>query len=164
MVQVFGNKLIIIDQFIFKIQIIFIFNKRMQPPEFSLPSPFKCEGYWDPLSKSGKGYQPLPSSYLWVDKSNWLLKLEAIENYLKSLPVTMKDDKYHLGYVSYRGLSPSRLVKNEYVGNGEYYDRDYDNMCWPDGYRSHYIQEYNVMPTQRFYEYVNTRYQQLFRK
>jgi len=130
----------------------------MQPPIYSSPSPLTCEGYWDLPSKSKKGHQPSPSPYFWPEKDRWLYKLKTIEDYLRSIQVIIHNDKYHTGYVSYRGLSPSRLVKNEMVGNGEYYDRDYDNMCWPEGYGSYYIGKHNVMPTARFYNYVNYRY------
>lgn len=149
----------------------------------------KCEGYWDSPSPKKltriqdriknkslsqaeiqaiyeqeglKGYQPLISTRIWSGKQEWLKKAYAIEEYFyapyRDYILNGKSFPGQLHYRAYRGLSPSRIVPGYYVGNGEYEDGD---MCWPEGYVKHYIEDHNVMPTQRFYDYVNTRYETL---
>eukprot|EP00929_Paragymnodinium_shiwhaense_P043762 TRINITY_DN22489_c0_g1_i2.p1 TRINITY_DN22489_c0_g1~~TRINITY_DN22489_c0_g1_i2.p1 ORF type:complete len:112 (-),score=29.06 TRINITY_DN22489_c0_g1_i2:173-508(-) len=56
----------------------------------------------------------------------------------------------------YRGIAWSRIIQ-EMLGSAEYKDaRPGQAMCWPDGYSSHYIEEFNVKPTQLFIDYINS--------
>ncbi|CAH6419169.1 Hypothetical protein HVR_LOCUS365 [uncultured virus] len=117
------------------------------PPEFMplKPSHLKCEGYWNSIG-SKNAYLPIISTKIWIDKELFVRCVYAINRYL------IDNGKYF----RYRGLSPSRIISNEYVGAGEYEDTEY-NMCWPENYIGHYIRDHNVMPTRRFYEYVAMR-------
>jgi hypothetical protein len=110
---------------------------------FSPPNPNKCEGYWT-KTKDNK-YLPIISDNPWIDKSEWLQKAYIVNS---NTPM-----------VAYRGLSFSRL-DGSVVGNEEYQDTT-NNICWPQGYIEHYIRDHNVMPTEKFYNYINTRYEQL---
>jgi len=111
----------------------------------SKPKHLKYEGYWD---QNKKGYWPVRFPCCWSDKQDWLKKVYSIERYLQESNQ----------YIVYRGFSPSRLVKGELVGCGEYIDRKY-GMGWPQGYVKHYIEEQEVPPTERFYNYILTRYE-----
>jgi len=112
---------------------------------FSPPNPNKCEGYW--IKTKDNRYLPIVSDNTWVDKSEWLQKA-----YIVNANTPM---------VAYRGLSFSRL-DGSVVGNEEYQDTT-NNICWPQGYIEHYIQDNNVMPTEKFYKYINARYDQIMK-
>jgi len=107
-----------------------------RPPEYMPPSKFKCEGYW------GKGYKPTISKENWNGKQEWVNRAIFVEKYT---PIR-----------SFRGISFSRIDGSP-VGNKEYYDVT-NNICWPEGYVQHYILNNNVMPTERFFNYINYRY------
>lgn len=89
-------------------------------------------------------------------------------------------ERLGIKFTSFHGLAPSRLygqtMKNtgelasEYVGAGEYQDRFVlsnsndeidpnggEIMKWPEGYVQHYIRDGNVMPTERFFYYIQSR-------
>lgn len=112
------------------------------PPEFMPHKPdyLKCEGYWS------EDYMPIVSKQEWPDKQKFCEAVTMIEKYL-----TRKRKVIH-----YRGLSPSRLYPNQYVGSKEYKDKHH-SMGWPEDYVQHYILENNVMPTERFFNYVCER-------
>ena len=123
-----------------------------QPPEFSPPRPsyLFCEGHWDlePGQYSPAGdYLPVSSKYQWPDKKEWLAAAYKVNKW-------MKDHKF---YSQMRGYAPSRLT-GEHVGSGSYQE---PNMCWPENYIGHYIEDNNVMPTQKFYTYIITKAAQL---
>jgi len=107
-----------------------------QPPKYMQCSSLKCEGYWN------NNYRPVISNVIWKDKKQWLTKALFVEK--------------HTNKICYRGLSFSR-IDGTVVGNCEYYD-NYHNICWPEGYIEHYIKDHNVMPTERFYHYINNQY------
>lgn len=130
---------------------------------FQPPTKLACEGYWD------KKFQPISQVVEWPEKSQWLHKVYAIERYLKSLPEMngpwpgdMTPEERHQqmeqGIIRYRGLARSRIAPGEVVGNEEFIDY---GMCWPGQYVEHYIENHNVLPTERFYQYVNSRYDTL---
>jgi hypothetical protein len=52
----------------------------------------------------------------------------------------------------YKGLSISR-IDGTYVGSSEYEDTE-AGIIWPQGYSTHYIGKYNVIPSREFYLYV----------
>ncbi len=69
----------------------------------------------------------------------------------------IEQDLTRKGHIlSYRGYTPSRLDPNIIVGSKEYYDPEY-NIGWPEGYAEHYISKHNVMPTERFFNYVMSK-------
>lgn len=103
---------------------------------FSPSNPNKCEGYWS------KDYKPIVSKFIWAEKDLWIAKALYISSITPS--------------ISYRGLAFSR-IDGTIVGNKEYYDAEYD-ICWPEGYIEHYIKDNNIMPTKRFYDYINMKY------
>src|SRR5438105_13571601 len=116
------------------------------PTEFMLPKRLEREGYWSER-KEKNGYLPIVSKLVWKDKAKFCKMVEFIESYLESIDCC----------THWRGMSPSRLVKDEYVGRGKEYDDPEHNIGWPEGYVKHYIVEHNVMPTKEFYEYVVKR-------
>lgn len=122
------------------------------------PSNIRCEGVWHP------NYRPVPSKVTWRCKEDWMAKVKAIERYLKeSPPEVVGRDVYYdrRGFFWYVTTIPCRLCPGFVpISNGEYNDPEYD-MCWPVGYVEHYIGTHNVMPTRLFYDYVETRYDDL---
>lgn len=108
-----------------------------QPLEFMPPVPpdLKGEGYWSDT------YLPIVSQQDWPGKQQWMDKVKFIE-----LHVQVRD---------YFGCAYSRVIPDFEVGSSEYQDGD---VFWPGGYVEHYIGDHNVMPTERFYNYVNEKY------
>lgn len=111
--------------------------------KFSPPNPNKCEGYW--TKTKNNTYLPTVSNQVWRGKNNWLEKAFVVN---ANTPT-----------VAYRGIAFSRLDGSP-VGNQEFQDET-NNICWPEGYIEHYIQDHNVMPTEKFYQYVNSRYNEI---
>jgi hypothetical protein len=116
-----------------------------EPPEFMPPTTLKGEGYWSPT------YMPVVSKQEWKGKQQWLDKVTFIE-----LQAEKKENDVQ--WMQALGYAPSRLVPNFMVGSGEYRDGD---VFWPEGYVEHYIRDHNVMPTRRFYNYINQKYDTL---
>lgn len=115
-----------------------LFNLTTHPMvKFSLPNSNSCEGYWD------DNYKPIQEVGIWLEKDSWITKALYVESIVEVR--------------SFRGLAFSKL-DGTVVGNKEYYDEKY-NICWPEGYVTHYIGEHNVMPTKRFYDYINHKFQ-----
>ena len=157
-------------------------KKINKPPFFadSMAIP-PCEGYWDTFTptkpfnikqikkfKKFKGYIPqkFVSKGKWKDKKKFIKKVTKIEKELlnkgdgykykqfRGRPPSRKEllNKGYCKYKQFRGRSPSRIELNHDVGNGiEFYDK---GICWPEDYVSHYIDNYNVMPTKKFYNYI----------
>ena len=107
------------------------------PPEFSPPNPLKCEGYWS------KDYIPKVCTLDWLDKDKFIEMANIIEEDLKK----KKSIKNYMGYAH------SRLVPGHKVGIGTFVDPSCD-ISWPEGYVQHYIRDHNVMPTEKFYDYM----------
>lgn len=116
------------------------------PPEFMppLPQDLKGEGYWSPT------YMPIVSTKEWKGKQQWIDRVAVIE-----LQAEKKENDVQ--WMQALGYAPSRLVPGFKVGSGEYRD---GNISWPEGYVEHYVRDHNVMPTQRFYNYINNKYSQ----
>ena len=112
---------------------------------FSPANHNKCEGYWSKGKENS--YLPVVSDKVWEGKEEWLRKAFVVSD---NTPV-----------VAYRGIAFSRLDGTA-VGNEEYQD-EANNMCWPSGYLEHYVRDNNVMPTEKFYNYVNSRYEDIIR-
>ena len=145
-----------------------------------------CEGYWGaPLStlekkkydfhtkKGERGYikdMPVISSKKWSDKNKFLNMLKVIEDQSEESGTRRNFDiERYSGttYFNYRGLSPCRIeIGYVPVGNKEF--REYKNgksiICWPEGYGEHYIGKHNVMPTEKFFNYVINKYEEVGRK
>lgn len=102
---------------------------------------YVCEGYWDE-----KYNKPVASKFIWEGKEEWLKKAYIVNN--------------NVDFHNYRGMSPSRIKKDNFVGSGEYNDKT-RKICWPEGYVEHYIEENNVLPSQNFYEYINEKYESI---
>lgn len=115
-----------------------------EPPEFMPPIPLnlKGEGYWS------QSYMPIVSKKEWKGKQEWVNKVSFIE-----LQAERKENDVKM--LQALGYAPSRLVPNFMVGSAEYRDGE---VFWPEGYVEHYIRDHNVMPTKRFYNYINTKY------
>lgn len=119
------------------------------PPSFmpKKPDQLKYEGYWN------DNYMPIVSDQIWPDKEKFFKTVLDIEVFLAK---NGKD-------IQYRGLSPSRLYSDVYVGSVEYNDDEY-MMGWPENYVKHYILENNVMPTERFFNYICERIKSIPKK
>lgn len=132
------------------------------PPSFSKPNPYGCEGYWDDEhdEKNWKGYLPIVSKKTWPDKEKWLARLKFIEpsGYKDGHDVFLHNDGKKFNVIQYEGCSLSRIQPNWDVGCDEY---EYKGVCWAQGYAEHYIGKYNVMPTERFYNFVNNTWEDL---
>ena len=142
--------------------------------------------------KGERGYikdMPVISSKKWSDKKKFLNMLKVIED--QSVKVEGKyvtecytkkgegkicsrvwrnfDTERYSGTtnINYRGLAPCRIeIGYVPVGNKEF--REYENgksiICWPEGYGEHYIGKHNVMPTEKFFNYVINKYEEIGRK
>jgi hypothetical protein len=53
-------------------------------------------------------------------------------------------------------------IDGSWIGASEYQDKR-NNICWPGGYIEHYIEDHNVMPTEKFYKYINARYDEIMK-
>mmetsp|Transcript_1654 Transcript_1654/g.3898 ORF Transcript_1654/g.3898 Transcript_1654/m.3898 type:complete len:258 (+) Transcript_1654:34-807(+) len=71
-------------------------------------------------------------------------------------PSEIRVDLPWVTVVRYRGISPSRIERNAFVGSAEFVGSlgERTVVRWPDGYRSHYLDKHNVAPSQSFREYV----------
>lgn len=115
------------------------------------------EGYWagsqDPAKDGYQGQYPFPKAHAepWVGQAEFSAKLKQIEALSRAqwdcstMPPITK--------IEYRGHAYSRLAPGERVGHGEYKDTR-RNIVWPYGFRSHYIDRFNVRPSREFYDYV----------
>jgi hypothetical protein len=108
-------------------------------------------------------YVPVASDRPWPGKKAWVGKIATIQAYLQSrYNWTFRHynsreheiDPRQSELVPYGGPSYSRIT-HELIGSNEYVD---SGMCWPSDYVKHYIADHNVMPTEKFYNYVNERY------
>jgi len=131
----------------------------LSPPEFMPPTKLSCEGYWDIRSYNSQSsyspdsrYLPIPSNKVWSEKQVWMNKAKAVEEYIKVM--SKEDPTGSIKYQCYRGMSRCRLC-DQFVGNCEY---QHKGMCWPSNYIEHYIGYHNVMPTKRFYEFIENFY------
>eukprot|EP00397_Hematodinium_sp_SG-2012_P062535 GEMP01084621.1.p1 GENE.GEMP01084621.1~~GEMP01084621.1.p1 ORF type:complete len:141 (+),score=31.47 GEMP01084621.1:149-571(+) len=120
-----------------------------------------CEGYWDPpeeclkfdnKSDAEKRMLVCPQKrgvcddwpacnieYVRAaDRHTWLDKLTQIESSGAKI-------------MRYRGFAMSRLHDDEIVGNAEY---EFEGMCWPDGYRTHYLETAKLVPSEKFFNMI----------
>jgi hypothetical protein len=105
---------------------------------------YLVEGYWAPTIRNTTTGYPWPRSYGgndWPNKDRFLEKLRRIE-------LLLSPDK-----LSFRGLSPSRFVRGQLLGNKEFIDH-INCVRWPEDYADHYVRMHNVMPSAQFYDYV----------
>ena len=112
---------------------------------------------------------PVISSKKWSDKNKFLNMLKVIED--QSVKVdqrTFNTERYSgTTYFNYRGFSPCRIeIGYVPVGNKEFgeYENGKSIICWPEGYGEHYIGKHNVMPTEKFFNYVINKYKEVSRK
>ena len=117
------------------------------PPFFAKPAPNnRFEGYWS------KNYRPqsyqLTNDQHWKDKPRFMAAVKRVEDYL---------NKNFMGRYRYDGMAVNRMSpgKLKFVGDGsEYVGKDFR---WPYKYVEHYIGQYNVMPSKRFFDYIVQR-------
>lgn len=128
----------------------------IRPPTYSKNTNLGCQGYWSDVTETDKHeiYLPTISSQVWPGKQTWVDMIRSIEN-------NFHGQEAH--WSNFRGMSPSRLVPDEFVGSAEYSDIDVtgNKICWPEGYIEHYILNHNVMPTKLMFEYVIWKYNQM---
>jgi len=96
-----------------------------------------------------KGWRPIRSKKKWPGKSDWIRKALQVEQYLRNI-----------GQIDrFRGPAFSRIDDTP-IGGSEYFDKT-PHICWPEGYVEHYIGLYNVMPSKKYYDYINRKHAQL---
>lgn len=127
------------------------------PPEFMPPSPFPMyEGYWTPIipdREVSNPYVPIVSQEVWPDKQKFLDVVKALETYVYQFDNRSKSPYRR---ILHRGQIRSRLDPNVTFPVQEYWDME-QKIKWPAEYVGHYIGQFNVMPTRRFFEYVMYR-------
>ena len=123
---------------------------------FLRPSGQRCEGYWPKSQIEALQYilnvVPRRRSE-WSSKEDVLRKVRAVERYLVA-----KNSVRRL-----RGLARSR-IDGQWLGNQEFVDTHPESgatVCWPQLYVAHYIGQYNIPPTQYFFDYVQERFKRL---
>ena len=127
------------------------------PPEFMPPSPFPMyEGNWTPrrqVQKTQNPYVPIVSRQVWPDKQKFLDVAKQIETYIYQF-----DSRSPSPYrrILHRGQIQSRLDPNVTFPVQEYWDME-QKIKWPAEYVGHYIGQFNVMPTKRFFDYIMYR-------
>ena len=139
-------------------------QKVEEPTSFSPPTDLKCEGYWN-----NDTYNPqlMVSKVEWPSKHLFLVHVKAIEDRLiyEAEEMWDKKKKFSERYVMYRGFSTSVMDKSQ-LGSSEFQCRDSAGklICWPTMYASHYIGKYNIMPTKRFFTFIEATYPTFPRK
>ena len=124
----------------------------------------KCDGYWKgDCLQYGKEYNPsapkgCPQSRIskdqWPTKKIFLHKLKRVETLIRKRGRMMgSNDNYGIKF--YKGPAHSRIT-DEWVGSEELEIRNRAGkiICWPGGFRSHYLETYNVLPSQELYDAV----------
>lgn len=117
----------------------------------------RVEGYWasseNPAKDQYQGLYPFPqkSNEPWAGKEAFVAKLAEIESNVLNSDYGTKN-KYGIEPFRYRGPSFSR-IDGSIVGCAEFYDAK-EKITWPQGYREHYVEKYNVKPSKEFYDYV----------
>jgi len=138
------------------------------PPEFAPPSPFRgAEGYWAPLTqrqspteRSPGWYAPQFASRPWGGKRAFAAAVRKLEARCVGRVDGMR-------VRTFPGWAPSRIPRDllaargykdgrHLVGRREFYD-DREGVRWPENYVRHYVVEFDVVPTRRFFEYVCRR-------
>lgn len=131
---------------------------------------WKIEGYWasssHPERDTYKGKYPFPKANEapWPGQQAFIDKLKQIEKLFEYLGSLKTADLYKFslsGFNLSRGSAPSRLDPEEDAGHGEYFD-GIEKVRWTFGFGSHYVQKFNVKPSQEFYEYVMNFNEELF--
>jgi len=65
----------------------------------------------------------------------------------------------------FRGLASSRIEADTLLGNAEFVDVSGKGVaCWPDRYAEHYIDQYKVVPSKSFHDYVQNFDVEAFRQ
>jgi hypothetical protein len=135
---------------------------------------YRAEGYWrdkksgddefDEYGDENKNRNfPWPETHEnpWPGKEIFTKKLEAIESLAATNSRKYNYDTKEMTYsrpnvpVSahvYKGYSSSRITGAS-AGSSEYVDRE-KNICWPEAFLYHYVEQHNVVPTKEFYDYV----------
>lgn len=54
----------------------------------------------------------------------------------------------------FRGFSLSRIASGEIVGSAEFADMQPPSHCWPAGFAEHYVEKFDVVPSEQFVKYV----------
>lgn len=129
-------------------------DNNLLPPSFSPAQKFDCEGYWS-LEWDDEKYLPIVSEEAWEGKGSFVDTVEAIEEGLRQTGQYKQFKGYSNTRLPHLIDAPREMWREFVVGSGEFFD-DFkgSNICWPEGYVKHYIDRFNVMPTQRFYNYV----------
>lgn len=128
-------------------------NSIMPPPEFSKPKPAdsECENEWDPK------YSPKISNQIWKGKDQFVTLVEQIQK--QSITITGEKLKFQAP-LTIRKIPYTSPVLCSFdgtpIGNNEYseVDKKWGGICWVEGYAEHSIAKHNVMPTQKFYNYI----------
>lgn len=139
----------------------------LPPPHFAPPAASAVEGYWSTTYCPQAFVHPRLSD-AWPHKELFLSAVATIEAAIcLGEPSEMQEEGFTdmhgviptASFIGMDGQSPSRMEDGYLVGSGEFSDvcDDGTRIGWPEGYAKHYIGTHDVLPTQRFYEYVAWR-------
>ena len=139
----------------------------LPPPCFAPPTGSAVEGYWSATYCPQAFVYPQLSD-AWPHKESFLSAVATIEAAIcLGEPSEMQDQGCAdmrgviptASFIEMDGHSPSRMEDGYLVGSGEFSDvcADGTMIVWPEGYAKHYTGAHDVLPTQRFYEYVAWR-------
>ena len=119
------------------------------PPHFVLKPGVSAKDAWkkDKTLYLPHRYMVQDLATVWEDKEKFIHEACAIEQ-------AILDGKYGT-LVKHQESAPSRISNHLLVGSSEFSDEfEEEPICWPEGYVRHYLNENDVLPTERFYHYV----------
>ena len=122
-----------------------------------------CEGQW---IKDRKSIMPVPHKQPWPLESQFLTRLWKIQEQINDTE-RERERKYAVfknlnneepikSPIEFKfgtGKEESKLDPKDKWEKGEYYDSK-NNICWDNGFSTHYVERYNVVPSKEFFRYV----------
>ena len=114
------------------------------------------EGYWATSQEPEGDFDypwPQANEKPWNNQQEFSTRLDRIEQIL----IFLNPDEDGIGVIRYRGLSSSRLEPGATAGSKEYVYTDpiiNKIVRWPEGFRWHYVDTFNVKPSKWFYDFV----------
>ena len=127
-----------------------------KPTKFSPPFNTICEGSWDEKN----AVLDMDFDIKWPSKYTFMLHVNAVE---KALIYEKMKNPEKLGvynnsamYVAYNGAHAICPMCGTVLGSHMFKIKDFSRkiLCWPESYASHYIANHNIMPTKRFFTFI----------
>ena len=135
-----------------------------KPTKFSPPyNNATCEGFWDEENNPLDMEFDIP----WPSKNMFMMHVNAVE---KALIYEKRKNPERFGvydnyamYVAYNGEHEICPMCRTLLGSHMFRINDSSGMivCWPELYASHYIDYHNIMPTKRFFTFIEKMYKTL---